>query len=68
MATVLILINGVRKIGAKYQHDKQIQQVTTIDRCFVNRVLGNSFRSTLKWKLPLRANVHDKRQARRRRR
>lgn len=41
MVTALILINGVRKIGAKYQHDKQIQQVTTIDRCFVNRVLGD---------------------------
>lgn len=34
-------INGSRKVGAKYHHNKQAQQVTTIDRGFVNRALDD---------------------------
>lgn len=39
MAMALILVNGCRKVGAKYHHDKQTQQVTTIDYSFANGVL-----------------------------
>lgn len=41
MAVTLILINGGSKVGAKYHHNKQTQQVTTIVCGFANRVLDN---------------------------